>query len=787
MNIGGATLTGATKVSLFKGRYKYIYGVNGGGRGIRWDGSGNAEPIGLKAPTAAPTITTSSATGSIVAAVNVLAPGSGYFQPPAVSFSGGGLTDGSTDHAQGLAQLRNGGVAAVVVTKAGAGYTSRPQVSLSGGRGSGATVTVGVDGSVSQILPTAAGSGYTNGATVAIGGNGISGAIGEVSITAGKVSSIRVLNPGSGATGVANATIYAVSGGTNATAKCVMSYAVTALTVTGGTGYAGTVPVQFTSVGGSGAAAYCTANSSGAPVDPVITARGQYSVIPTASLDGSGARASALIREPVRGTYRCAIRYIDSTPIADGGPIPSNITDLVTVSAPSGAGALNWTWSNSGADARAQAVELWRTSANQAIALYRVAVLQRVAGVLPSSYTDTLQEDSLIDASRQGYAILPITLPSGQLNAYRFALPPTDMEDACWFQDRAWYGANTSGTRPNSLFFSEVDEPESVPEVNEIVIQNNTGSQDRVVAVIPYGATLLVAQERHMYRLTYVAQPVIDAAVTLAGYRGLLNKRCWTVFEGGMYCVDSFGMYAFDGNSMEPLSAAVDDYWRDGIIDFTKSGNFFVQADPASRVVRFYYCRSTDSPIPPRALCYSMATKAWWEETYPQGIGSAAVLRIGGKQSLVYGTGQGTLLKDSTATADFSSGATTSIPYEYRTGPMAIIDEPNRLVSVLYQPTATTSTLNVRVHYNNSTTHRPNAVDSDRGEGAVASPNGVLIDMRAARSALGQSNGNTNVRYSGRASDRSAGADRHLAIALSGSQTASPVVLHGVAIGGVTG
>ncbi len=784
MNIGGATLTGSTKVSFFKGPYKYIYGVNGGGRGIRWGGSGNAEYIGMRAPTTALTTVVTAATANIVAAVQVVAQGSGYFQPPVVTFSGGGLTDGHTGHAQGLARLKNGGVAGVIVTKAGVSYTSRPQISFSGGRGSGATVTVGVDGSLGAVIPTASGSGYTNGATVSFAN--VSGAIAEVDITSGRVSGIRVVNPGSGATGTATATIHAVNGGSGASAKCVMSYAVTELTVSGGTGYAGIVPVQFSSISGSGAAAYCTANSSGAPTNPVITSRGAYAVAPTASVDGTTARAEVLIRAPIKGSYRCGLRYLDATAVEDGGPVPSNLSELVTVEASTGVATIGWRWENAAADARAEAVELWRTSANQAVVLYRIALLEKTGGVLPTSYEDSMDEATLIDPSRPGFGILPITLPSGQLNAYRFGTPPTDMEDACWFQDRAWYGVNTDGTRPNTLMFSEIDEAESVPDINEIILQNNTGSQDRVVGLMPYGAMLIVAQERHMYRLTYVAQPVIDAAVTLAGYRGLLHKRCWTTFEGGIYCVDSFGMYAFDGSSIEPLSVAVDNYWRDGIIDFSKSVNFFVQADPTARVIRFHYCKSSDGSIPPRALCYSLATKAWWEETYAQGIGAATVIRLGGKQSLVAGGASGSLLKPNTGLVDSVSGSTAAVPYQFRTGPLAIIDEPTRQIGVLYQPTASTASLTLNVHYNNSATARANAVQSDRGEGAVATSGGVVIDMRAARSALGDSNGYTTARYSGRANDRSAGGDRHLAVDISGSQAAAAVVLHGITVGGVT-
>ena len=117
---------------------------------------------------------------------------------------------------------------------------------------------------------------------------------------------------------------------------------------------------------------------------------------------------------------------------------------------------------------------------------------------------------------------------------------------------------------------------------------------------------------------------------------------------------------------------------------------------------------------------------------------------------------------------------------------MPIINEPTRQIGVLYRPTAATADLTVRVHYNGSTAYRPNAIDSDRGEGVKAYPEGVVIDMREDRSALGDSTGYSTARYSGRANDRSAGGDRHLAVAITGAQSASPVVIHGITIAGVT-
>lgn len=788
MNISGVTMAGTRHVALFKGRYKYIYGVDGEGRGFRWDGAATAEPIGLKKPTSSPTFSTAAAVTSNVVSIAVVTGGTGYYSVPAVTLKGGGLADGSSSHAKARAVLRNGAVASVVITNGGTGYTSAPSVEFSGGMGSGATLAVTVSGKVAFVQMTGQGTGYTAGASITF--NGVSNAVGVVDVdtNTGKVTGVRVLGAGTGATQSITCSISGAAGATGAGAVIIPAYEVTGVSITtAGTGYSPRVPIRFVSSKGSGAAGVLTASTVGGTlVAATVTAKGLYEEIPTAVPDVSHASATVTLREPQKGSYRCAIRYVDSTPDDEGGPIPSDITDLVSVDAVAGTQTFSWSWSNSGADARADYVELWRTSANQAIVLYRVAKLGKTGGVLPTTYTDTLSEEQLTSPTRDGYALMPITLPSGQLNARRFGIPPSDMEDACWFQDRAWYGANTDGSRPNVLMFSEIDEPESVPEVNEIVVQENTGDQDKVIGLIPFGSMLVVAQQRHIYRLMYVSQPVIDASITLLGYRGLLNKRCWSSFEGVVYCVDSFGMYAFDGSAMNPVSVAVDNYWRDSIIDFTKSKNFFVHVDPQSRVVRFHYCKSSDGAVPTRALCYSLSTQAWWEETYAQGIGSACVVSIGGKQGVIAGANSGHILKMNSGLVDYNGSTTADVPYQIRTGPMMLADEPTREVGVLYKPTAATANLAVRLHYNNSDTPRPNAVAADRGDGVQAGTAGATIDLRTSRSALGDATGHAVARYSGRFNDRSAGGDRHLAIDLSGTQQGASVVLHSMTVGGVT-
>lgn len=74
-----------------------------------------------------------------VSAVTVGASGSGYLNPPTVTFSGGGGTG-----ATATALLLNGSVTQIAVTAGGSTYTSAPTVILTGSPGTGATATASV-------------------------------------------------------------------------------------------------------------------------------------------------------------------------------------------------------------------------------------------------------------------------------------------------------------------------------------------------------------------------------------------------------------------------------------------------------------------------------------------------------------------------------------------------------------------------------------------------------------------------------------------------------------------
>lgn len=775
-------------MSFFKGRYADVYGVDGMGRGVRWDGAASTlSPIGIVPPHGAPSVTiASSGVLGGVRAVQIASAGQGYGSEPRVVFTGGS----PTKTARGRAILANGRVSQVRILDAGAGYKTTPSVGFVGGFGTGASFGVTVSGRIATIEILNPGSGYsrTQAPTLTFSqSRGLQDAYAKFTVdSAGKLDGVVLLSAGTGATTSGVSGSVSASIGSGATVQVHMRYTVTGVTVSNsGSKYFAPPTVSFRAATGDvqfiDAAATAFVNTTGNITGVTVYSGGEYTLPPTATILDTPASAQADLKPPFQGAYKCAVRYIDGTPASQGGPRASSISALAEINADSGFDSMTWFITHGAVDDRVSAMELWRTTSDQSILLFRVATITRTNGTwAASTYLDTLSDYELSNPERDGYALMPITLPSGQINARRFDVPPGEFAVGCMFQDRAWYAVDATGARPNALVFSEVDEPESVPAANELVIQENTGDPDKVVGLVPLGSMLLVAQQSHLYRLTYVAQPAIDAAIALVGYRGLLNNRCWDVMGGVAFLVDSAGMYAFDGNSEEALSVAVDDFWRDRTIDFSKSEKFHVRADIASRTVRFFYCQSGDSE-PTRALCYCVATKAWWEEQFATAVTATCPVVVGGRRAVFSGLSSGGWQSPSSTSSE-------SISYSLRTGAFPLgTEDGDRTVAVIYDPTTNDSTINLRLHYNNSSAPRANAIAMDRGSGFTTEigSTGASLNMKKTRSPLGDATGFAAAKFNGRVTPESAGGDRAVAIALDGAQTATdPMRLHAIVING---
>jgi len=658
--------------------------------------------------------------------------------------------------------------------------------------------------------------------------------------------------------------------------------AVKAVTVSnGGSGYSANTVVRILPY--SGAPSWMAEVVKATVVDGRITAvetpKSKYTFQPVVEIGEADQAASviAIMRPTFRGKYQCYYRYRDdSVPEAEGGPLYTSLSPVTEVDAGDSSSSLTWTLPAKPGFPPNLVVELWRSSSNQATTLYRVAEL-----TTETTYLDKWNDSELTDPDRDGFTAMPILLPNGELNANRFGVPPSDYAVAVMFQDRLWMGVDTTGTRPNYLRFSEMDEPESMPDVNEIIVQQNLRSGDYITALIPYAGALVVCQSRHSHRLTYVSQPLVDVGVFMLAYRGCLNQRCWDIYEGRAYILDEQGVYSLDPQGqVEGLTIGLDDIFQEKV-DWSKGRWFIVRSDRRANVLRVSVAYKGEAgKYPTRQLVYSFDYKSWWEERYPTSLVGATDTRTkSGGMALIYGATTGKCFRLNDGLVDYAQGAISSVKienpgygytkppkitarehsgteysgaeftcsldtdgritgvqirqcgtgykagyltidpppqggeqavvsctvhsgempvhYSVRTGNMEFTSdaqdrragqEQPRQVSMVYQPTQESSVIRLETFYNGASYPRSNTVRRDRGVGFVHSDTepAATLDMQATPIQAAESHGVARALFAGRTLDDMDGADRHVAIGLSGTQdTAGRVVIHSLDVYGV--
>lgn len=333
----------------------------------------------------------------------------------------------------------------------------------------------------------------------------------------------------------------------------------------------------------------------------------------------TGQSTTAIVRDMTK-----PISYSDLSPIVDVDAGPND--DRTHAS------ELQWSLTGIRPPGRADLVELWRTSADQSLVFYRTEMygIPSDSGVTLVG-ADTLTDEELFDPERPFYAAMPVVLPNGSVNAYRFGKPRSDMSVGVAFQDRLWLGVSTSGQGVNTLYYSEFDEFESFPDVNELPIQNNQRSTDVLTALVPFGSMLLAMQHTHTYAVQYNSDPAIDASIQMMSHRGALHQRCWDIHENVLYAADESGIYSMARNGeVQDISLPMRDFFVSEQIDFSKRETFFLQTDPRTHILRFFCTlKAQDSETPAMALCYDIQAKAWWTESYPNSITAACTGRPG--------------------------------------------------------------------------------------------------------------------------------------------------------------
>lgn len=779
----GFAASTANPVSLAAAANGNVYVATGAGRGGVIVGGTTFHPIGVPAAQSITATTVTSPLYYFVSGVEVREGGDNYGSPPVCTVSG--VTGAK-------AEMIGDSVASVAFVTSATTHTAAPAVAFSTTQqAANASAQAILRGSVSAV--NIGGSAYysappditvttTSGVTQirAARARGVL-TFSSLAATSGLLRGAVISDPGlyewngvtvaAGSAPLAASVPSAIAGSPSLEVQATA--AVTSVTITSaGTGYSTPPIVTFASRGpssrGSGAAAIASLNGKTSLQAVSMSFNGSdYDGAVAVTLSSPQAQAVASVQPRLSGRMLLGVRFIDRY----GNP--GDLCSLLTVDCGDGASSITWNLGGVAltdtAPNRLQSLELWRTSGDQAITLYRVATLTAPF----TTYTDSLPDQDLTNPDRNGYAELPILTEDGFANANRYGIPPSNMSVVSIFQDRAWYSVDSTGAKPNSIFFSGVDEFEAVPSQNEIIVQNIGRDAEAITGLMPMDSSLYVGQRRNIMRLTVGAEPLTDSSAVLAAQRGMLNDRCWDQYQGVAYIADSLGVYSFDGSSVTPLSDPVASYWTEpGPINFQASKWFFLRFNALEQVVRFYFSiDNAQLPYPDRALCYSLITKAWWLETYGKLLTCGVRLLQDGRHLEYVGSdisGVGRLLRVGTGSDD----ADTDIQYVFKTGNMLLSDDPKRSVRIQYAPTPHTT--NLRLYYNNASSPRASAIASNTGTGfvATAGSTSLTLNMSPSRSSLGTATGFAEASFSGRRDDRSAGSDRHVAIEFAGAYRA---------------
>lgn len=222
----------------------------------------------------------------------------------------------------------------------------------------------------------------------------------------------------------------------------------------------------------------------------------------------------------------------------------------------------------------------------------------------------------------------------------------------------------------SKVYWTYTDEPESALSTDHVIVQNNTALADRNTGLIPYGGALYVTQRHHVYRLTMAYQGHLRVTPTLVASRGCINHRCHKQHESSIYLLDAFGIWALTGGGgWDPLSPPLQDIFRDGDLDWSKSRWWHCEVDAEEEVIR-WFVNFTDANFtkPNRVLAYHLRSKDWWTETRVHEIGGCCRIRIGGRMRVleggmneqIYLTNQGTADGTTSATTHTATGGTTT-------------------------------------------------------------------------------------------------------------------------------
>jgi hypothetical protein len=202
----------------------------------------------------------------------------------------------------------------------------------------------------------------------------------------------------------------------------------------------------------------------------------------------------------------------------------------------------------------------------------------------------------------------------------------------------AFYSIRPAPIERRLVYYSEPNAPEAWPPWNAFAIPE---SSDEIVGLFIQRSFLYVLKERHIYKFAYREDPGVDGFVFPVASRGCVSDRCYAYVEGRHILLDEMGIYAFDGDAIDPVSAPVQVLFKSDDsspyrVDWTTDRTLWsCTHDPNRTTVRWILDLVGKAPLS-HAVCWDYRSNQWWLEQYAEPISSSCSGVVDGfQQSLV--------------------------------------------------------------------------------------------------------------------------------------------------------
>lgn len=202
----------------------------------------------------------------------------------------------------------------------------------------------------------------------------------------------------------------------------------------------------------------------------------------------------------------------------------------------------------------------------------------------------------------------------------------------------AEYGIRSDPTRKRLIAWSGAGLPEAVDVTDATNVSRETGAGD-ITAMFSMGSLVYLSEADRQHVFSFLQDPTPaagggDGSIFPRSYRGSANARCVVVVESVSYLLDQIGIHAFDGNSSQSASVAIDDIfdsagYYDYRINFDKQEFFHGIHERQQTLIRWFVSMDARK-YPHHCLCFDYRGSRFWIEEYALPITSSCIGTIDG-------------------------------------------------------------------------------------------------------------------------------------------------------------